>query len=99
MKESDLFPSSHLIFLPYLIIQWQEQRFYDKYTMYNICQQMLKVASAALGQWPCISITCISKHNTEEKGGEEERKCSALVYWKKQRNKETKKETKKLGEI
>ena len=52
-----------------------------KYTMYlNICQQMLKVASAALGQWPCISIT-------------------ALVYWKKQRNKETKKETKKLGEI
>ena len=29
---------------------------YEKYTMYNICQQMLKVASAALGQWPCISI-------------------------------------------
>ena len=60
----------------------------------NICQQMLKVARAASGQWPCISI-----HRLKEKGGEEERKlvqilnghglitglfkyrkCSALVY-------------------
>ena len=52
----------------------------------NICQQMLKVASAALGQWPCISIVACQAHTVlvyirlNGKRGEEERKCSALVY-------------------